>query len=577
MAMERQGWESSKDTLSLRKQIDQYVKQAAGRSIPQPLFSDYQKFIEQGSRAESEAVYFERRKQLAAFGLYLQYHRKTEEREEEVLNYFQELLWSVTNEFSWCVAAHLPQDKGGFLENPGFQIDLFAAETADTLAEILTIHSDIIHPFLQGHIRRQITERIFEPFLTKSWWWETVPSNWCAVCCGCIGMAALLLEQGERKEQLLTKVDRSLVHYLNSFGEDGACEEGIGYWVYGFGYYTYYIAMRKELDAEFHIDEKEMEKLRKLAEFPGAVQMSEFSFVPFSDVPERTLLPTGLLSYLQQEYGVNMPACTQITSFDFDHCFRFAHISRDLWWTDSRIFHTELQREAVYLKDRQWLLQRQKGYFFAVKGGNNLEQHNHNDTGSFLFAVEGELLLADLGAGRYTADYFGEKRYEHVHTRSRYHNLPLIQGKEQISTAEECKVEQVVLNGDTAEITLELGKLYPVPELISLKRTVRSEMDKGCILLTDTIRAAKAVELEESFVTYIRPILLEDGKLAISGEKEKLILSYENNILDYFLEEFSVENHYGEKKEAYRFGLRTKSRNENMTLKILFSYKSSDN
>lgn len=574
--MQRQGWECSGDTLSLRMQIDEYVKQNLGRSIPQPLFSGYLKFIEQGSRAESEAVYFERRKQLAAFGLYLQYHRNTEEQYEEILNYFQELLWSVTNEFSWCVAAHLPQNKEGFLESPEFQIDLFAAETADTLAELLSIHADKIHPFLQGHIRRQISERIFEPFLRKNWWWETVQSNWCAVCNGCIGMAALLLEQGERKEKLLKKVDESLVHYLNSFGEDGACEEGIGYWVYGFGYYTYYIAMRKELDTNFHIEEKVLVKLRKLAEFPSVVQMNESSFVPFSDVPEKTLLPTGLLSYLQQEYEVEMPASTQITSFDFDHCFRFAHISRDLWWTDSRIFHTELGKEAVYLESRQWLLQRQDGYFFAVKGGNNQEQHNHNDTGSFLFAIDGELLLADLGAGKYTADYFGEKRYEHVHTRSGYHNLPLLQGQEQISTPEKCRVEQVIRKDDFVEITMELGKLYPVPELISLRRTLRSEMDKRGIQLTDSVRAANAVAVEESFVTYIRPVVLEEGKLSIAGEKGQLLIAYENSILEYYLEEFSAENHYGVRKDAYRIGLRTRSESENITLQIQFFYESSE-
>lgn len=574
--MQRQGWECSGDTLSLRMQIDEYVKQNVGRSIPQSLFFGYRKFIEQGSRAESESVYFERRKQLAAFGLYLQYHRNTEEQYEEILNYFQELLWSVTNEFSWCVAAHLPQNKEGFLESPEFQIDLFAAETADTLAELLSIHADKIHPFLQGHIRRQISERIFEPFLRKNWWWETVQSNWCAVCSGCIGMAALLLEQGERKEKLLKKVDESLVHYLNSFGEDGACEEGIGYWVYGFGYYTYYIAMRKELDTSFHIEENVLAKLRKLAEFPSVVQMNESSFVPFSDVPEKTLLPTGLLSYLQQEYEVEMPACTQITSFDFDHCFRFAHISRDLWWTDSRIFHTELGKEAVYLESRQWLLQRQDGYFFAVKGGNNQEQHNHNDTGSFLFAIDGELLLADLGAGKYTADYFGEKRYEHVHTRSRYHNLPLIQGQEQISTPEKCRVEQVIRKDNFAEITMELRKLYPVPELISLRRTLTSEMDKREIKLTDSVRAVKAVALEESFVTYIRPVLLEEGKLSIAGEKGQLLIAYENSILEYYLEEFSAENHYGVRKDAYRIGLRTRSESENITLQIQFFYESSE-
>lgn len=571
--MRKQGWENSKVTLSLRTQIDNYVQEAACGNIPQLHFSGYLKFIEEGSRQESEAAYFERRKQLAAFCLYLQYHQKSEMNYEKVLSYFQELLWSVVNEFSWCVAAHLPQDKNGFLYNPMFQIDLFAAETAATLAEILSIHSDIIHPFIQKQIRSSIKERIFQPFLLKNWWWETVQSNWSAVCCGSIGMTALLLAQGEQRGQLLHKVDQGMVNYLKSFGEDGACEEGIGYWIYGFGYYTYYVAMRKELDPEYYLKQEEIEKLKKIAEFPRLVQMSENSFVPFSDVPVRTLLPTGLLSYLQKEYEIEMPVCTQITPFDFDHCYRFAHISRNLWWTDSQIFHSGLRDVAVYLSNRQWLLQRSNGYFFAVKGGHNNEQHNHNDTGSFVLAMDGELLIADLGAGRYTADYFGEKRYDYVQTRSRYHNLPLIQGQEQMSTEAECNVEQITVEGDFSCITMELGMLYPLPNLKSLKRTIISDMTKGYILLKDMVSATEDVVIEEGFISYLCPSLLEESKIVIDGGKGQLTLSYDHKLLDYCLEELSIENHYGEKVTAYRIGLTMKEKKKDVTLEILFTYE----
>jgi hypothetical protein len=571
--MRREGWENSKDTLNLRKQIDDYVQEAICGNIPQLPFSAYRKFIEEGSRKESEAIYFERRKQLAALCLYLQYHQKTERDSRQVLNYFQELLWSVVNEFSWCVAAHLPQDKEGFLENPATQIDLFAAETSATLAEILYIHSDIIHPFIQRQIRNLITERVFEPFLQKSWWWETVQSNWCAVCCGSIGMTALLLEQGKRRRVLLDKVDRGLVHYLNSFGEDGACEEGIGYWVYGFGYYIYYIAMRKDLDPEYKLKAEVIGKLKKLAEFPRLVQMSENSFVPFSDVPARTLIPTGLLSYLQQEFEVDMPALSQITPFDFDNCYRFAHISRNLWWTDSRIFRSELKSEAVYLSNRQWLLQRSIGFFFAVKGGHNNEQHNHNDVGSFVLAIDGELFIADLGAGRYTADYFGEKRYEYVQTRSRYHNLPLIKGQEQISTAEDCDVEQVTVEGDFVSITMELGMMYSFPELRSFKRTIISDMTKKHIILKDMVSAAGDIAIEEGFVSYLPPSLVDDGKIILHGEKGQLILSYNQMLLDYSLEELSLENHYGEKIAAYRIGLLMKEKRRDHILELKFTYR----
>lgn len=267
-----------------------------------------------------------------------------------------------------------------------------------------------------------------------------------------------------------------------------------------------------------------------------------------------------------------MPACTIITPFDFDHGYRFAHISRNLWWTDSGIFHEEVGDEAVYFSNRQWLLQRKKGYFFAVKGGNNNEQHNHNDSGNFVLAIDGEQFIADLGAGRYTADYFGEKRYELVHTRSRYHNLPLIGEQEQIATPEECQVEHVAVEGEYVGITMELGMFYFVPELTSLKRSFVSDMSKGNIILKDEVRATKEITVEESFMTYIRPSVLKDGEIIIQGEKGQLSLSYDYALLEYYLEELTFENHYSEQVTAYRMSFLMKEKRLNTSMEFLFTY-----
>jgi hypothetical protein len=541
--------------------------------LPQPSFSGYRSYLEQGSRKESEKAYFERRKQLAAVGLYLQYHLSSEDDYEKVLEYFHELLWAIANEFTWCVMAHLPQNQNGFTEKPTIQIDLFAAETADALAELVTIHSEILHPFLQNHIKQQIMDRVFVPFLKKNWWWETIQSNWSAVCCGAIGMAALTLEQGELRKQLLDKVDQGLTYYLKGFREDGACEEGIGYWVYGFGYYIYYMAMRKELDPEFTLAEEVELKIKRIADFPRLVQMDENSYLPFSDVPARTLIPTGLLAYLKQEYATQIPVCSQITPFDFDHCYRFAHISRNLWWTDNSIFHNALHNEAVYLSDRQWLLQRWDGIFVAIKGGHNQEQHNHNDVGSFVLAINGELFLADLGAGVYTADYFGEKRYEYIQTRSRYHNVALLQGQEQSATENECRVEQVSVEGEAVRITMELGMLYPCPGLTSMQRTIRSDVAKEYLLLQDKVYATEDISVEESLISYLRPTSPEAGRILLTGERGQMILTYDNALMDYYLEELLIDNHFKEMIPVYRIGLVRKDKSRDSIVDLQFHYQ----
>lgn len=44
----------------------------------------------------------------------------------------------------------------------------------------------------------------------------------------------------------------------------------------------------------------------------------------------------------------------------------------------------------------------------ACKGGHNLEFHNHNDVGHFIYEGMGTMFFTDLGAGEYKKGYFGE-------------------------------------------------------------------------------------------------------------------------------------------------------------------------
>ncbi|MFJ2374236.1 hypothetical protein ACIOZL_15690 [Streptomyces sp. NPDC087769] len=71
-----------------------------------------------------------------------------------------------------------------------------------------------------------------------------------------------------------------------------------------------------------------------------------------------------------------------------------------------------------------------------LKGGHNEELHNHNDLGSFVVAVDGEPLLAELGAGFYNGQYFGPDRYDILCTGSQGHSVPLLNGTVQRASRE---------------------------------------------------------------------------------------------------------------------------------------------
>ena len=567
------GWENSEVTRGLREQIEEYVVKIISEAIPQLPLDGYLQYIEHGSRKESEAAYFKIRKQLTALALHLQWCQQGAYYKQEV-GRLQEILWEVTNEFSWCLAAHLPFQERGFTGDPSRQIDLFASETAATLAEILSIYSDILHPILQSQIRQRIEERIFTPFLEQEWGWETLRNNWCAVCGGSIGMAALLLTKGELRRKLLAKVDRALEYYLEGFGKDGATEEGVGYWVYGLGYYTYYTAMRRELDNCYNtVFEENRGRLRMIAEFPQYLQMSKLGFVPFSDSMAEVQLPSGLLCYLKKEFQIEIPAMSEVTSFDFDHCYRFQHISRNLWWTQEDLLCGTAQDAVTYFTDKQWLLHRKNPYYFAVKGGNNMESHNHNDVGSLILAISGEQLLADIGAGPYTKDYFGEKRYTCTHTRSYYHNVPVIAYQEQKPGEHSCKVLEVSAKEDCSGITMELSDLYELPELHRFERSIHSDMEQRTILLEDYCSASIPICFEEGFLTVVKPQLMRVGCLLLPGRNGRMTLSYDDTMLYYKEEKVELLNHYGRKEVVYRVGLWAKELAEEHRVRITISYE----
>lgn len=570
--MKISGWENKEITRKLRDQIDEYVVKIRYERTPTIQFDDYRQFIERGSRKESEAAYFEVRKRLVALALYLLWNRNGTFHKREVAQ-LNELLWSVSNEFTWCLAAHLPFNEEGFIANASTQIDLFAAETAATLSEIASMHHEIIHPFILTHIRRRVEERIFTPFLEKDWGWETLSNNWSAVCAGSIGIAALLLAKEEEQQKLLPKVEQAMGYYLKGFGDDGATEEGIGYWVYGFGYYTYYTAMRKELEPGYAIPKELHGKLRAIAEFPQYMQMNSSAYIPFSDSMAEPAIPSGLLCYLKKEYDIELPACPSVPNFDSDPCYRFQHISRNLWWTDEDMLSEMPQNTVKYLADKQWLIQRNHPFYFAVKGGNNMESHNHNDVGSFVFAISGEQLLVDLGAGDYTADYFGEKRYTFPQTRSYYHNVAVVANQEQKAGAHYCKVLEVKAEADCSYIRMELSELYQLPGLQTFQRSIISDSKAGSIILEDYYKASEPISFEEGFITVVKPQLKQAGCLILAGRSGRVLLSYDDTMLYYKEEKVVVRNHNRKDETVYRVGLWTKELMEERLVRISISYE----
>ena len=103
-----------------------------------------------------------------------------------------------------------------------------------------------------------------------------------------------------------------------------------------------------------------------------------------------------------------------------------------------------------------------KGLYLAAKGGHNDESHNHNDIGHFIVYCDGSPMIIDPGVGTYTSKSFFSERYSIWSNQSAYHNLPLIDGVQQLAGRQH-RADQVIYTQEdsVASISMNIENAYP--------------------------------------------------------------------------------------------------------------------
>ena len=446
--------------------------------ITEELFAIYE---QTGNRLKYEAVYFTRRKLLAVFGLKaLVEKQETGRVSRSVLKKLEEIMNATCDEECWALPAHVDRRENQWQVT----VDLFAAETGQTLAELADRLAGELSEQLHGRIVKNIEWRIFRPFFTSPVPyrnWEKSENNWNAVCAGSIGSACLHLMRGQKEylELCLERICGSLPQYVAGFAEDGACMEGLGYFTYGM---TYFVNFARELYeytegkmdlltgdwAGFH--QGGSDKRARMAAFQGKCYFADGRTVSFSDGNSRDRFRVGLSCALADCFPqAQFPNMERAAGLLGDNCYRFAALKMDLFETQRFLERHrgagdgEDVRDGAngnaentgcgggqsgntlgagktgfdILPDAQWCIgNSESGAGMACKGGHNDEPHNHNDIGHFLYEAHGEMLFTDLGSGEYTRDYFGEKRYDILCNHSFGHSVPIIDGKGQCAGRE---------------------------------------------------------------------------------------------------------------------------------------------
>lgn len=535
---------------------------------PEPLsFSRFRQFEAAGTRKEYENPYFDRRRRLLGLAL-----ATVIDETDEYVEALQNLIWDICGEYSWALPAHQPVGVEAVKANrvpPDEVVDLFAAETAHTLAETLVLVGDWLNPWMEHRIRSEIERRIFRPVfhMPTHFWWESASMNWASVCAGGVGMAALLLERDEeRLAGMIERVIRSMECFLEGYGEDGGCAEGIGYWIYGFGYYTYFADML-DVYTSGSLNLLQGTKVKRIAGFPVGVSLAAERFVSFSDAAERSQLTSGLVSRLVRRFELDAPELLSVSSFHSDHCYRWPHVTRNLFWSDESLLGKPTPEGSYYFEELEWLVDRRRAgtsfVGFAAKGGHNDEPHNHNDLGSFIVFAGGESLLCDLGAGVYTRDYFGAKRYTYLHNASEGHSVALIDGNPQLP-GHERRARVLEYSTDRADVrfSLDLTEAYGLEKLRLYERRfawANDEKEQAAVLrLDDRFEFSKAPgALEEIFISRHEPNIGE-GRVAWRGQAGVVTLEYDADAWLAGVDVLDTHNHSVQPERVYRLRLQAR-------------------
>lgn len=532
-----------------------------GTATPTLPFSTFKRFELDGDRYEYEADYFVRRRKLEAFAIRAWLY----ERESDI-SALEDIIWAVLDEYTWALPAHLWGDGLKKLQSDGYMVDLFAAETAETLSEILVLVGDKLQPIVVERTRRSIRERIINR-MNERFRWMNWTNNWVAVCGGCVGITAMYESDGEELSSILCTVLDSLNGYLGGFSEDGACLEGLAYWRYGFGYFIAFAELlyrRTQGKINLFSDEK----VHKIAAFVQKCIFPGGRCVSFSDGHTRSTISLFATAKLAEIYpDISIPSRDTVTMrYPEDVDGRFALELRNLIWAPDTLPDSVTCFATHILKDAEWYVSTATtGTSLAAKAGHNGEPHNHNDVGSFEIYKNGEELLSDLGCGKYDKDYFlDETRYKVLCNASYGHSLPIINGTYQCP-GKEFAARDVII--EPTGIKMDISRAYAIPSLQSLVRDIRFDTETGMATLTDTYSFAECPDtVTERFITYATP-KLGQGKVELQSGRETLTVVYHDSVVPT-VSQLEHCNHSGEWVKVYAVDFTLTRPDKSFTLKF---------
>jgi hypothetical protein len=539
------------------------------KPIPELTEALYQEFYANGARVPFESAYFERRRRLAraAIAALLDESR---DRDKWLASLWEKTL-TVFSEFSWALPAHVNSPSG---RDP-LHIDLFAAETANLMGELVTMFPTVFSAELGTGIKNRIRRDFSENYVNRheDFFWTKASNNWNAVCHqGVLGAALALEDDTALLARMLFIAKKYLPIFLRGFGSDGACSEGPGYWQYGFGWFC---VLNEQIETRtggaLSLIQGD-QHIHEIALFGPRVSLSNYHFVNFSDSPRTGSLSPSLLTYLGRRLNDERILAHARKSYErLDQTGLNLQGQRtDLLYFVRLLLNTpeDIKTEIplppidFFFKDLAVIVSSGRDaeghlWEFAAKGGNNAEQHNHNDCGSYILNIDGSPVVIEIGAPEYTKDFFRENRYEYLAARTLGHSLPIVNGREQAAGPQyAAKVISYELEPDHAEFSIDLAECYPSDAHCNeLIRSFNFDKLQGGLRIKEFFDLSVHQSFETSVITE-EPVEMKVPCAAIHSKVGDIIVRPLEDTLIIGVETHEYKDHGGTPRKIFRIILR---------------------
>ena len=443
----------------------------------------------------------------------------------------------------WSIPAHdrsLQNYKG-----TDYYVDLVVATAGNSIAQCVTMLDDRLSPAVKARVQCAFREKVFRPIYrsleeTKPFYWFTVTNNWNSVCiAGVTGAALALLPDKEERAYFVAAAEKYNVYGMKGYADDGYCSEGVGYYNYGF---RAYILLREEVcrATQGKIDFFRNPKFVRIAQYGKKIQMMNRVCPAYSDCRIGLAPDWFITNYCDNALGTapytekyNFPSADNM-SLGLIEFF-----PRQAW----KVEQTDEIRKAIQEEsDPLHSFYEQAGILIArptegsscrmaisAKGGNNAENHNHNDIGSYAVSLGKETMAGDQGGPfSYPGDYFNSNSTEKYKIKGSFgHPVPVVDGVLQ-STGSKAKgvVLQKELTNEKDQFSIDYTSAYATPKLDKLTRTfVYDRKDQGSFIISDEFAANAPIRFETALTTRANWKMLDDKHLLLTSGSEQMLVT----------------------------------------------------